>query len=204
MLTISSIKVKPLLIKMNKISAEKEKLYLDHFDGWALPIIKDVVKKYQWLYQSRFDEDELINAAFVFYRERRKKLIRINEGMLRHIARAYIYTYVVVNDTAITIPGGTLTKKGGMEKVKEILAPLRNEELFYKESEMAKNLKIDYETLINALPSCDRIVLVSMLLGHHRKFTTELLKGIGIRNPREVMKKAVSRIIKGFSDRGYL
>lgn len=189
---------------MRERSAEKEKHYLHQLDEWALPIIRDVVRKYQWLYQSRFPEDELVNAAFVFYRERFKKLEHINEWLLIHIIKAYIHTYAVVNDKAIKIPGGTLTKKGGMEKVKEILAPLKDEELFYKESVMAKDLRIDYETLINALPENDRIVLVSMYLGHHRKFTTELLKGLGVRNPREVMERAVSRIIKSFSERGYL
>jgi hypothetical protein len=176
---------------------------LNQLDEWALPIIRDVVRKYQWLWQTRFDKEELTNAAFVFYRERFKKLKHIDEGLLRHIAKAYIHTYVVVNDKATKIPGGTLTKKGGMEKVREILAPLKDEELFFKESVMAKDLKIDYETLINTLPSVDRIVLVSMLLGHRKKFTTELLKGLGIRNSREVMEKAVSRIIKSFSERGY-
>lgn len=177
---------------------------MDHFDGWALPIIKDVVRKYQWLYRSRFPEDELINEAFVYYRERFKKLKRMDEGLLRHIAKAYLFTYVVVNNIAVNIPGGTVTKKGGREKVKEILAKLQAEELFFKESAMAKDLKIDYEALINALPSSDRIVIISMLLGHHRKLTTELLKGIGVKNPRAVMEKAVSRIVKSFSERGYL
>lgn len=189
---------------MNKISAKKKNLYLDHFDEWALPIIKDVARKYQWLYQSRFPEDELVNEVFVYYRERFKKLKRMDEGLLRHIAKYYIYTYLVVNDIAINIPGGTVTKKGGREKVKEILAKLRAEELFFKESAMAKDLKIDYETLINVLPSSDRIVMVSIMLGHPRKYTTELLKGIGVKNPRAVMEKAVDRIVKSFSEQGYL
>ena len=177
---------------------------MDHFDEWALPIIKNVVRNYQRYYRSRFPEEELINEAFVYYRERFKKLKRMDEGLLRHITKAYLFVYVVVNDTAVNVPGGTVTKKGGREKVKEILAKLRAEELFFKENAMAKDLKIDYETLINSLPSDDKIVMISMLLGHHRKFTTELLKGIGVKNPRTVMEKAVERIVKSFSEQGYL
>lgn len=189
---------------MKKRSAEKEKHYLSDLDRWALSIIQDIVKKYQWLHQSRLDRDELVNAAFIFYRDRLKKLKRISKPLLIYITKAYIHTYVSVNDIVMKIPGGTLTKKGGEKKVREILAKLRTDELLYEDKTMTKDLKIDYETLISALPYSEKIVMISMLLGHHRKFTTELLKGLGVKNSREVMERAVSRIIRDFTEQGYL
>lgn len=189
---------------MKKISAEKEKIYLDHFDEWALPIIRKAVREHPWKHQSRLPEDELINVAFVFYRKRCiKELKNVDEPLLKFIIKSHIYTYILVHDAVVSIPGGTITKKDGMEKVKKVLALLRSEEIFYKESAMKKDFKIDYESVISTLASTDRIILVSMMLGHPKESIVEILKASGIKNPRKVMDIAVSRFVKSIGEASY-
>ncbi len=68
---------------------------------------------------------------------------------------------------------------------------------------MAKDLRIDYENLIATLPKIDKIVLVSILLGHNKSTTEAILRGFNVRNPRAVMNKALEKIIRGFTERGY-
>jgi hypothetical protein len=190
--------------------ALKKQYYWHELDEWAERNIRDVVRKYQWLHKSRFDEDELINAAFVFYRERftyRKRFTKRkhhSEALLRHITKAFLHTYVVVNNWPTKVPGGTLTKKEGIKRAREILANLQDKELFYeKERAMAKDLRIDYENFIATLPETDKVVLVSMLLGDNRSITEAILRDLNVRNPRAVMNRAIEKIIKGFTERGY-
>lgn len=189
---------------MKKISAEKEEIYLAHFDKWALPIIRDIVNTYHKKYKSRLPKEELINEAFVFYRKRCiKELKNVDEPLLIFIIKSHIYAYILVNDMVASIPGGTITKEDGMEKAKKVLALLRSEELFYKESAMKKDIKIDYESVRSKLSSTERIILVSILLGHPKASIIEILKASGIKNPRKAIDIAESRFVKSFSEAGY-
>jgi len=189
---------------MKKISAAKEKLYLEHFDEWVLPIIRKLVREHPRTHQSRLPEEELLNEAFVFYRKRCiKELKNVDEPLLKLIIISHLYAYILVNDAVVSIPGGTITKEDGMEKVKKVLALLRSEELFYKESAMKKDIKIDYESVRSKLSSTERIILVSILLGHPKASIIEILKASGIKNPRKAIDIAESRFVKSFSEAGY-
>ena len=193
---------------MTEKNSKREKIY-HYLDSQALPIIqevaKSVIRKDPFFYQGRFCEDELVNAAFCFYRKRCiDELKKADEGLLRSITRAFLQAYVMVNNFPLKIPGGTVTKKGMLEEVKEILAPLRENEIFYEDNTMKRDLKLDYETLLEALPQEERIAMISMLYGHHRKFTASILKnGFEIKNPYGVIKEAVHKFKKMFSNAGY-